>query len=180
MPLKTLVAIILRFFALGWLVTGFSTLLIFLPMIVVSGGFFTPEFSYGLFLMPLAMVLGSVLLWASTSRLSAVITKGHDTELTFSLLTREDLYCFAFVFLGLYFILNHMEGMLLSTYQFFAIGISLPENDPQKGKYLSSFFSHVIPLIVGFACVLGAKSWTLKLMRLENKNENSTATTPTT
>jgi len=175
MPLKTLVVIALRLYAIYWLVDALSAILIYFPTFLAfmsqgpSGTGMQTLYSF--ILIPLGMLAFAVILWLLASRLSSAVTKGHDTQLTFTSLTREDLYRVAFVFLGLFFALSSIYSIVQTGYQFFAFDFPLPDSNPDKGRYLWPFLGHVLTMIAGFACVFGARKWTSKLIRLENKDE---------
>jgi hypothetical protein len=182
MPLKTLVVIAMRFYAIYWFIESISELLLFLPTIAAfQAQLHDQKIDTLIYLViPIAMLGIAIFLWIIASRLSSQITKGHDTQLDLTGLTKEDLYSFAFVFLGLYFFLSSISAFMQRAYQFFYRGISLEEGNPQKMEFLYQLSGPAITLLVGLLCVLGAKGITRKLIRLQNKNENSTGTTPTT
>ena len=177
MPLKTLIVIALRLYAIYWFAEGFSTLLIYLPMLLTlmsNASAVSAKGMQGLYLgilIPPSTLAFAALLWFLSSRLSSLVTKGHDTQLAFTALTKEDLYLFAFVFLGLFFCLSSIFSIMETGYQFFALGFPQPDNNPQKWHYLWPVLGHVFTMIAGFVCVLGARKWTNKLIRLENKRE---------
>ena len=176
MPLKTLVVITLRLYAIYWFIDSVSSLVVVMPVMLSflnkTGDY---EHSYLFALLPLGMLVFAILLWSLSSKISAQVTKGHDTQLAFISLTKEDLYNFAFVFLGLFFILSSLAELIQSGYQFFAYDYPQPDSNPHKGELFWPFLGHAFTLIAGFACVFGAGKWTNKLIRLENKNEASPA-----
>ena len=175
MPLKTLIVIALRLYAIYWLVDSLSQILIYFPTFFAFMSQGSPGVGmqgiYALILIPLGMLAFAAILWFLSSRLSSPVTKGHDTQFTFTLLTREDIYRFAFVFLGVFFALSSIFSMVQTGYQIFAYDYPQPDSNPEKGRYLSPFLGHAFTMIVGFVCVFGAGNWTKKLIRLENKNE---------
>ena len=178
MPLKSLVVIALRLFAIYLLVENLAELFIYLPTMIsmvveavqLSPGAGSPSL-FSVMLAPIGMLAVTVIFWFLASRLSSAITKGHDTQLTFTSLTREDLYRFAFVFLGLYFVLSSIYSILQTVYQFFAFDFPQPSDNPQKGRYLWPFLGHLFTLIAGFVCFFGAGNWTNKLISLESKTQ---------
>jgi hypothetical protein len=178
MPLKTLVVIVLRLYAIYWLVDGVSEVLIYVPTVLAFYGSLwkaAPEVPlavpYSYLLVPVGMLAIAAALWFLAARLSAAAVKGHETNLEFTSLTREDLYHFAFIFLGLEFILSSISPALQAGYKFFAMDLPLPDSNPQRGQYLWPFLGHAATLIAGFASMLGAGRWTRKLMRWESKSE---------
>jgi hypothetical protein len=171
-PLKTLVVIALRLYAIYWLLEGLSAMVIYLPFMLEASsreGTHAPTSSF--IFIPPSMLIFAVILWFLSSWLSSAVTNGHDTQLTFTYLTREDLYHFAFVFLGLFFVLSSLYTLIQSGYQFFTYDFPQPNNNPEKGRYLWPFLGHALTMIAGFICVLGAQKWTNKLIRLDNKYE---------
>jgi hypothetical protein len=171
MPLKTLVVIALRLYTIYWLVQGIAQCVVLIPVFMgfASHGISPPDYVYFVSLLWIFFVAG--VLWFSAFRLSSQVTKGHDTELVFTSLTKGDLYRFAFVFLGVFFALSSIFSVLQTGYQFFAFDFPQPANNPEKGRYLWPFLGHAFTMIAGFACVFGARKWTNKLIRLENKHE---------
>jgi len=183
MPLKTLIVIALRLYAIYWLVEGLSQLLIFGPAVVAvnlqmskthawqssqASALQSPFSLYSFLLMPLATLILATILWFIASRISTAVTKGHDTDLAFTVLTRDDLYHFAFVFLGLYFVLTSISGALREGFRFFPI----VESNPQTVELLGPFLGHGATFVAGFVCMIGAGRWTRKLMRREKKQES--------
>ena len=177
MPLKTLVVIALRLYAIYFLVQGISSLVAYLPLMLEfdrkiesSTGLssFTGLSGFGIVIA--VNILFAVILWALASILSACVTKGHDTELAFTSLTKEDLYRFAFVFLGLFFVVSSLSGLIQTGHKFFAYGLPLSENDPQRSQYLWPLLGNGVTTGTGLACMLGARRWTTKLIRWEEKN----------
>lgn len=178
MPLKTLVVIALRLYTIYWLIENISQCLLLVPMFMGldSHGLTPPIYSY--LLAPLGIFFVAGLLWSSAFRLSSQVTKGHDTQLVFTSLTKEDFYCFAFVFLGIFFALSSIYSTFQTGYQFFAFDFPQPDGNPQKGHFLWPFLGHAFTLTVGFGCVFGARKWTNKLIRLENEAEAGIQTPP--
>jgi hypothetical protein len=171
MPLKTLVVIALRLYAIYWLIQGLSELITLLPMWTLVRSQIGGIAETYVYVFPSSMLVISIVLWALSAKLSAQVTKGHDTQLVFTSLTREDLYRFAFVFLGLFFVLSSLFSLIQTGYQFFAFDVTRPDSNPHKGEFLWPFLGHGFTLIAGFSCMLGARKWTNKLIRLENKHE---------
>jgi len=115
-------------------------------------------------------VLFGIIVWILASVLSSQVTKGHDTTLGFTSLTKEDLYRFAFVFLGLFFVLSALSVVIQTGYKFFAYDLPLPDSNPQKGQFLWPFIGHAVTVGAGLGCMLGARRWTAKLIRWELGN----------
>jgi hypothetical protein len=171
MQLSTLIVITLRLFAVYYLFEGISTLATTMPMLLSFEMQLGSTFFYQYTIMVVVLFLLSAGLWALSAQLSTRISRGHDIEIAFTLLTRGDLYRFAFVFLGLFFALSSLEPLIHAGYQFFAFDFSLPADSPQKGKYLWPFLSKILPMAGGLMCLFGAGIWTKKLIRMDAKTE---------
>src|SRR5277367_4857040 len=139
MPLKILIVIALRLYTIYWLIEGISQFVVLIPVFMGldSRGINMPVYFY--FLPPIGMLFIAGILWVSAFRLSSQVTKGHDTQLTFVSLTKEDLYHFAFIFLGVFFALSSIFSVLQTGYQFFAYEYPLSDSNPEKGRYLWPF-----------------------------------------
>jgi hypothetical protein len=172
MPLKTLIVIVLRLYAIYWLIDSVSGLAAVVPLLVAFSnkmGDYSSTYQYGL--VPVSMLILAAILWTFSTKLAARVTNGHDMQLSLGSLTKEDLFLFAFVFLGLFFVLSPIAVLIQTGYNFFAYDFPQPDSNPQKGRYLWPFLGHVFTVIAGFVCLLGSRNWTNKLIRLENKNE---------
>ena len=184
MPLKTLVVIALRLFAIYWFVESISEFLGFIPLFWAfqkqMDNSVVFDNNMAALVIPGIMLFIAIAIWISASRLSVKVTQDCDTQLAVTNLTREDFYAFAFVFLGLFFVLSSIPSALANGYKFCVFDYPLEDGNPQKGKYLWPFLSHVAVLIVGFACIFGASQWTKKLLRLENKSKDSSDASTTT
>ena len=170
MPLKTLIVIALRLYTIYWLVEGVAALLVAAPFLF-SMKAQAPGPIYPYFFAPMGMLLAAGILWISAFRLSSKVTDGHETQLAFAALTRRDLYCFAFVFLGLFFGLSSIYSCVVAGYKFFTFDVPQPDGSPERGRYLWPFAGYAFTMIAGFTCVFGAEKLATKLIRQENKAE---------
>jgi len=104
MPLSSIVVIVIRLFALNWLLTAVTLLL---------SAATTPlpherHLSAVLMLYAPAVLLLIVAagLWILTPAIARLVSRGVDISVSIGSLSRSELYSFAFVFLGLFFILS--------------------------------------------------------------------------
>lgn len=175
MPLRTLIVIALRLYAIYWFLDAVPQISIYFPAFVTLSpclGVRADHIQWLLVLMPIGMFLFSICLWVWASWLADQVTKGCETQLTVASLTRDDFYRIAFVFLGLYFVLSSISQTVQSATMFFLLDFPLPANSERKWHYLWPFLGHVLALALGLACVWGASHWSKKLIRLENKGES--------
>ncbi len=138
MPLKSLIVVALRLYAIYWLYVrncGHGDLPhIFFQASKKLGNYV--DFEVGA--VALVMFFIFVVLWFTASWISARVTKGHDVQLTAASLTLEDIYRFAFVVLGLYFLLSSIVSLTQTGYRFFSFDFNLPDMDDRKGTGLAN------------------------------------------
>lgn len=178
MPLKTLVAVALRLYAIYYLVSGVSACVTYAPIWFTyaekMSGTALGESRVGKILASgIVSILASLsigfVLWFLAYPLANRVTKRYDGEVSLGSLARNDLYHFAFVFLGLYFFLSSLHSLVYIGHQFYIYDFPLTHDNPQKGQYLWPLIGHIVVLAAGFASMLGAGRWTTKLLRHEQK-----------
>ena len=103
--------------------------------------------------------------WFAGPLLSRLITRCYDTTIAISGLSLEDLYTFAFVFLGLYFVLSSIAPSLNWIHYFLAVG-SLPNPVADQRKSVYQLSSSLITLFAGFTVMLPTRRWARRLVRL--------------
>lgn len=181
MKLSTIIVIVLRLYAIYWVVSGISALAAAIPIWSAFAQKLGPEFSKSLgpiqafeyYGIPSLMIIVAVILWFFANGISARVVEGHETTLSFSSLTKTDLYHFAFVFLGLYFVLSSLYTGTQNAYRFFTYDFPLSENDPTKGRYLQPLLGSLVSVAGGLACLLAARKWTRLLLRGESSDSHA-------
>jgi hypothetical protein len=176
MPLTSIVIILLRLFSLWWLVQAITSAVgvtaVMHPFERANYWNYGPS---GVFLM------AAVFTWLNTSLISRIVTPRPDTTVSIGGLTRYDLYCFAFVFLGLYFVLSSIGQAINWTYYFAVTAKDTPQNDPER---LGSFYQltqSLIPVVAGSVCIATASRFAKKLtVAQRNYEEASQAPPPST
>src|SRR3954469_19275838 len=101
MPLSSIVVIVIRLFALNWLLTA-------VPLFLSAAATPLPhERDLSAVLMAYApavlLLIFAACLWIGSPVIARFVSRGVDTSVNVSGLSRSDLYSFAFVFLGLFF-----------------------------------------------------------------------------
>ena len=171
MSTTTLVVIVLRLFTIYLIVEGISQFALCIPMLweiqkqAPDGPGLSILYSAGMSVF--GMLFIALILYLSAFRFSSLITKGHEVQLSFANLSKEDLYAFAFVFLGIIFTLLSIYPVVQTGYKFFAFDFSESESSPQKGRYLWPLLGSLFQLIAGLLCVFRAQTWAKKLIRLD-------------
>jgi hypothetical protein len=168
MPLSSIVVIVVRLFALNWLLQALVLIATAFPLSYdrpVSAALL--QYGPGVVLVILA-----VCLWAVASAVTRFVSRGFDATVSVGSLSRSDLYAFAFVFLGVFFILSSFADVINWIHYFAAVSHYDARHDPR----IQSFYRFTRPcltLAAGFVSLLGAPRWTKKLL---SRDERSQAT----
>lgn len=161
MPLSSIVVIVIRLFALNWILTS--------VLVLLSATAYRASDERHLFavLIPYApgglLLIFAATLWFLASVVARFVSRGVDTTVNVGGLSRSNLYSFAFVFLGLYFVLSSI-GDVINWIHYFAI---VSHYDPTQNLY--QLTRPGLTFIAGVASLLGAPCWTKKLAGLDQK-----------
>jgi hypothetical protein len=168
MPLSSIVVIVIRLFALNWLLTA-------LPLLLSAAATPLPHES-GLsvvlmpYVAPLILLILAAGLWILTPAIARLVSRGVDTSVNIGGLARSDLYSFAFVFLGLFFILSSFADVINWIHYFATASPDNPRNAP-GGQNFYRLTRPCLTLAFGLVSLLGAPHWTKKLVAHDQKNE---------
>ena len=111
MPLSSIVVIVLRLFAVNWLLTA-------VPLFLTAAATPLPRdrtaaaavaFVYA---SPALLLIFTAVLWMLSGPAARFVSRGVDATVSVGSLSRSDLYSFAFVFLGLFFILSSVADVI--------------------------------------------------------------------
>ncbi len=168
MPLNSIVVIVIRLFVLNSLLCVLA---------LTASAVMTPLPSKQSFLvvqMPyvpaVLMLIVAVLLWILAPVVARLVTRGVDASVSVGSLSRADLYNFAFVFLGLFFILSSIGDVINWLHYFATASQESPERDPRI-QNLYQLTRPCLTLAAGLVSLLGAPRWTKKLVGREQKSE---------
>ncbi|HEY5037384.1 MAG TPA: hypothetical protein VII74_09660, partial [Chthoniobacterales bacterium] len=95
-----------------------------------------------------------------------LVSRGVDTSVSIGSLSRSDLYSFAFVFLGLFFVLSSFADVINWIHYFATVS----SEDPRV-KSLYQLTRPCLTLALGLVSLLGAPRWTRKLVAYEQKSQ---------
>ena len=168
MPISNIVTIVLRLFAIQMLVQALSLALEVTASFALRGGSSRNYFNY---LTPAALLVLAVLEWLLAPGISRLVTRNHNSELSTGGLSREDIYAFAFVFLGLYFILVSIAPSLNWLHYLFSVEGRSTGQTAEGRKSFYDLASHLITLIAGFMSLLPANRWARRLVNSERRND---------
>ena len=152
MPLQSIIVVFLRLLALQWVVQSLGWQV---PMLFQSHHWTTPFFLIYNIVIALAC-------WMLAEPIARIVTRNHEVTVPLGSLTRQDLYAFAFVYLGLSFFATGVGTTVMTLIPLFANKTShaMPNEAiplfPQTGKYF-------VETIVGLILLLNANRWAKKL-----------------
>jgi hypothetical protein len=167
MPLTGIVTIVFRIYSLIWLVDGIIRLLT-----VVS----TSQSSHTihvLFLEPAIFILGALVVFTLSQPIAGIVTPPPNAEVNVGRLSNYDLYCFAFTFLGLNFVLSSVASMINAIHYYFVVVHSTHDGDQ---KQADSFYRMTRPLLTmaaGFISLLFAPRFARKLAAVQRKYDET-------
>ncbi len=171
MPLKSIVVIVLRLFALSWLLHDI-TLWTQATLTALSPTRAAASLSecLALFALPCLLLLAVMLLWCLAGLIARLVSPDSDANVDLTGLTLYHLYCFGFVFLGLYFVLSSFADVI-NWMHYFALRAhnSSQPNTETEGKYLYQAARPALTFVGGLISLLGAPRWARKLLRREEK-----------
>ena len=158
MPLRSIIVVVLRIFALQWIFTSLFSLI---PIVAA-------HMSWSFSSACVVWILLAVLFWFFAEPFSRWITQNHDTTVSLGGLTLQDLYAFAFVFLGLSFFVSGIGTVVVTVATMFANGVSHPTPQttlltsslPQIGKSL-------IQSLLGLIALFNANRFAKRLVSRE-------------
>lgn len=167
MPLSGIVTVVLRLFAIQMVGQSLQTAL-FLAATAAKEGSHPPQY-WLVFLVPVALLVFALLEWWLAPVIARFVTRNHDREVAVGTLSRLDLYSFAFVFLGLYFILVSIAPALNWLHYFLRTSAVGSQSESQSSFY--SLAAHLVTLTAGVLTLLPARRWARRLLVRERQGE---------
>ena len=155
MPLRSIIVIFIRIAALQYVA---SALLSLIPYIALKN--LDPTI-----LLLLGLPLLAALCWALAERIAQWVTCGHETSIPLGGLTRMDLFAFAFVYLGLSFLIGGIGsvGMNLCTAFVNAMSVSSAQQ-ALLNQSVQQITKPLIQVILGIICLFNANRFAKKLV----------------
>jgi hypothetical protein len=152
-------------FSLLWLVQGLVELATALSVAAdVSGS----DGNAGMILRlsPALLALGlAIVSWIAAPILARLAIGKYETTVAVSGLTREDLYCFGFIFLGLYFALLSVGNVVNWLHYYFMEVAQTSISYSQRPSPNYYGLSHdLITLVAGLFCLFKGKRWAGRLI----------------
>ena len=174
MPLSSVVLVILRLIALHWILSG----------IIEGAVVFRTSSSFGKVshvlsaLFPALAYFGSgalLFMWSRT--IGRAVTPRPDPNLQLGSLTLYDLYCFAFTFLGLTYVLSSISSVI----NWLHYALIQTRDDSNREQNFYELTQPLLTMLAGGACMLFSARFARKLIvwqRREAKHLPSHSDTP--
>lgn len=167
MLLSKIVIVVLRLFSIQMVGQSVNMVLTFAGTIAQERSP-RPD-AWVLYLVPAAFLAFALLQWWLAPVIARLVTRHHDGEVAIGALSRLDLYSFAFVFLGLYFILISIAPSLNWLHYFLKISAVGSQSEAERSFY--DLATHLVTLIFGLLTLLPAHRWARKLLAKERREE---------
>ncbi|MFL6514938.1 MAG: hypothetical protein ACJ8M1_07935 [Chthoniobacterales bacterium] len=166
MPLSSIVRIVIRLFALNWCLQALN--------LMVSAAALSHDRPLAVMVMRavpgVLFLILAIALWILAAPVARFVSRGVDANVNLAGLSRSDLYSFAFVFLGLFFVLSSIAHVI-NWIHYFA---TAPSADPTRNPRVEDFYQLTRPfltLVAGLVSLIGAPLWTKKLVNRERKTD---------
>ncbi len=166
MPLTAIVTIVLRIFSLLWLVDG---ILQFINVAQMPSHFPERHVSILVIAVPLIYLACAFFTFLFSHPIARIVTPPPNAEVNLGTLTRYDLYCFAFTFLGLYFFLSSIADALNWLHIYIITAQHTHEPDPQRSQTFYRLTRPLITALVGLATLVLAPRLAHKLTTVQQK-----------
>ena len=168
MPLSNIVAIVLRLFSVSWLVQGVAG---FASTAAAAASFPSPYSNLWNYAGPVFFVLIAASTWFLAPGLARFVTPRPEAAIEVGGLTRYDLYCFAFVFLGIYFVLSSVANAINWAHFYLFLSRTVPQADPQRQTSFYELAQPLITCVAGGLCIVFASRLARRLAIAEGKYE---------
>ena len=169
MPLPSIVTVVLRLFSLNWFLQG---------LIMASSAFRYGDrqqlHSFAAFTgvpAPLITLVAAVGLFYWSGTIARIVTPKPGPEINLGGLAQYDLYCFAFTFLGLYFVLSSVADTFNWLHYTFLLIRDPHATDAQRTDTLYGLATPLITLLFGGASMLFAGRCARRLAEIQRKNQ---------
>lgn len=169
--LSVMVLVFLRMQCLVLLIYGFRLFLESLIWSSNTGGTRNPK---SIAIVIFTSVL-AVAFWQLSPWLARLLLGKRDVSVPITGLTLRDLYCFAFVLLGLYFALSSLAPALTWAHYTFVVAAQSAGPNLEERRSLYSLLQPAITFAAGLICILKGPMWARKLLQKDGMAEPSAA-----
>jgi len=162
-----LVSVVIRLFSIRLGLEAFTFLLTTIGSYTKSG--FVISAVFGL----LILMACAYWLWQLSPRIARHVTCGQDFSLDFGSLTLNDLYCFAFLLVGLYFAVDSLGPSLTWLHYSLRESSTSVELSTQQKTNFYTLFKYLIKLLLGLALIFRGRKFADRLIKHQNEEAKS-------
>ena len=167
MPLSSIVIIVIRLFVLNSLL---HDLTLWTSILLAPLSNERSASSIAMLYAPAVLLLVVISgLWILAPWIARLVSRGADATISLPSLSRYDLYSFAFVFLGLLFVLSSIAEAINWLHYLATVFHDTNGQDPRV-QNLYQLTRAFLTLAAGLVSLLGAPRWTKKLLAYEQKH----------
>ena len=167
MPISSITHVLLKIFALNWLLSGAIQLISVIATSQMNAG----SYSFLFYAPSLVYFVAGIILWFFAPKFSRILTKKHDGEFNLEGVTLEMLLTTAFVSVGLYFSLDSFAAAF-NWVHFFTI-----YNSPNYGFHQEQGPSYydltesLLTFITGAILIFTSQHWSSKLCKKQQSEQ---------
>jgi len=118
---------------------------------------------------PILALLAALALWFAAPSLVRVLLGKHRVFGATTNLSLEELYRFAFLFVGLYFAVSSLAPTLSWVHYTFSLAATSAGGGRDQQRSLYQLFDLVMTLAIGLACIFKGSRWARSLIQRDNK-----------
>ena len=148
MRLTAIVTIVLRIYSLVWLIEGIVQCLT--TIIHVHQGFGISGTAFTVYGIWAVWIVMAIVVFFLSQPIARIAVPPPNEEVNVGTLTRYDLYCFAFTFLGLYFFLSSI-GDAINALHYYIVAAHAPREE--LAQQTETFYRLTRPLLTSVAGV---------------------------
>ncbi len=164
MPVHTIAFMLLRFYALYWFLDGLNRLVGAVWQLSQHGsapGYFLNLVSLGI--APVFYVIAGIIIWFAAPRISRLLMRKHDSNVSLSGVTREDLYAAGFVIVGACYFLSSFAPFINWIHYFVIEGAEEGMRKSAESGEVYDFYYCITTLLTSLTLILIGPRWARKL-----------------
>lgn len=158
MLISAIVLIVLRLFSIQWFIRG----LVMMASIIFDLAPRRAEYPVMAMVPSILTVLASIIMWFAAPSLARLIAGKYDAMVSAPLPPLRDLYAFAFVFLGINFVLQSLGDAIL-RFHYAIVTSALADFSPERQMANYDLVRSLITLVGGLLCIIFGRTWAGKL-----------------
>ena len=133
----------------------------------------SPHPNFWNYAAPVLLLILAAVIFLLSQPIARFVTPPSNEKLSLGGLSLYDLYCFAFTFLGLFFVLSSIANTLNWLHYFLLVSRIYNGNDPQQFTSFYKFTGPLITLISGGLVLIFAPRGARKLTEIQRRHDKN-------